>query len=273
MSTARTTPPLVRDRMISPAISCAPETNLEEIVALLEQRRISAVPIVEAEGMVGVVSTTDIVARSAAPAKARDIMTTFVVTASPEEPLADAARRLVAARVHRLFVVDEDRLVGVLSVRDLLSDVKASRLTMPIGSAMTTPVETIEVGDSIEHAVSVLQKASVHGLVVVDGNSPVGVFTHAEAIAARRLPPSFRRGTVEDLMSYETICLDVDTPVYRAAAYAMAMDVRRILAVHRRDLAGILSAIDLVSTLRGGPFVLPSLPVALDSAGASAPRP
>jgi CBS domain-containing protein len=50
-------------------------------------------------------------------------------------------------------------------------------------------------------------------------------------------------------MSYETICLDAGTPVYRAAAHALSLGVRRILVVHDRELVGILSCLDLAATL------------------------
>jgi hypothetical protein len=54
-----------------------------------------------------------------------------------------------------------------------------------------------------------------------------------------------RRRPVEDAMSYETICLDVATPIYRAAASAISTNVRRLLIEHRR-LVGIVSCLDLV---------------------------
>lgn len=47
-------------------------------------------------------------------------------------------------------------------------------------------------------------------------------------------------------MSYETICLDTSTPLYRVAGHAVQMRVRRILAVHGRELRGIVSGLDLV---------------------------
>ena len=98
-----------------------------------------------------------------------------------------------------------------------------------------------------------LAQANVHGIVVVDGTSPVGVFTHAEALSARKLPPALRESPVEDVMSYETICLDVATPLHRAAAYMVAMNVRRILVVEHRRLVGIVSCLDLVDVLARAP--------------------
>jgi CBS domain-containing protein len=50
-------------------------------------------------------------------------------------------------------------------------------------------------------------------------------------------------------MSYAVIRLEEDTPVHRAAAYALAMDVRRILVMSGDRVAGIVSALDLISTL------------------------
>ena len=50
-------------------------------------------------------------------------------------------------------------------------------------------------------------------------------------------------------MSQETICLDVETPIYRAAGYGISMNVRRLLVVQGRRLVGIVSALDLVGAL------------------------
>jgi CBS domain-containing protein len=244
--------PLVRDRMATPAITRPTDAPLADVAAVLESRDISAVPIVQGQALVGILSTTDLVAavaRGSGGAVARDVMRAPVVTASPDDSLDEAARRLVAARVHRLVVVEDERVVGILSARDVLEEVKARKVMDPIGALMTTPVESIEIGDTVDDAIEALARANVHGLVVVDGMAPVGVFTHAEALAAARLPPALRAVPVEDVMSYETVCLDVATPIYRAAAYAASMNVRRILVVEHRRLAGIISTVDLVGVL------------------------
>lgn len=246
----------VRARMTSPAITFAPDALLETVTTLLEARGISSVPIVKDGALVGIVSSTDLVGALAQSATgkpnaetARDVMTGPVITVDASDPLDEAARRLIAARVHRVVVLDRERVVGVLSVRDILEEVKARRVMAPIREIMTTPVESIEIGDSVEDAVKRLAGAGVHGLVVVDGVAPVGIFTHAEAIASRKLPASLRSRAVEDVMSYETVCLGAATPIYRAASYATAMNLRRILVVEDRHLVGILSIVDLVAVL------------------------
>jgi len=245
----------VRDFMTAPVVTEGPEASMTVLSAVLRLRRISAVPIVDKGALVGVVSTTDIL-RAPETARAKDVMSTHLVLAYPDEPLDDASRRLVAGRVHRVVAVDrktQTKVTGVLAACDVLRAVKARRIVEPISAIMTTPVETIDVGDSVDEACDALAHSNVHGLVVVDGGSPIGVFTHAEALAARRLPRSLRKSPVEDLVNYETICLDTLTPIYRAAAYVSSMNVRRVLVVEKRRLIGIISCLDLVDVLARAP--------------------
>jgi CBS domain-containing protein len=85
--------------------------------------------------------------------------------------------------------------------------------------------------------------------VVLDGTRPVGLFTHSEALALRKMPAALRRRPVEEAMSYETVCLDETTPLHRAAGYMAAMRVRRLLVVRSQRLVGVVSALDMVGVL------------------------
>jgi CBS domain-containing protein len=245
-------PTLVRNCMTAPAIVETPQASMNKLIAIMRLRRISAIPIVRDGELAGIVSTTDIL-RAPSTASASDIMSTEVVTAAGDDRLDDAARRFAAGRIHRVVAVDGRRITGILSPRDTIEVLRRRRVLDPIASVMTTPVDTIDIGDSIEDSVIRLANANVHGLVVTDSERPVGVFTHTEALAARRLPQSIWTRPVETVMSYETICIDSITPIYRAAAYVASMDVRRILVVDHRRLVGIVSVVDLVDVLARAP--------------------
>ena len=60
------------------------------------------------------------VGRRLAKTEVADIMITDVVTIEPDASLQDAANRMVSARIHRLPVVEQDRLVGILSAFDFM---------------------------------------------------------------------------------------------------------------------------------------------------------
>jgi CBS domain-containing protein len=156
---------------------------------------------------------------------------------------------MVAAGVHRLVVVEGDRVVGILAARDVLEEVMARPIDDSLRSVMTTPVEAIGIGDTIATALARIASVRVHGLVVVDGMSPVGLFTHAEAIACQSLPLELRERPVEEVMSYEILCLDGSTKIRRAAAYASVMNARRMIVLEDKHLVGIVSSLDLVRAL------------------------
>jgi CBS-domain-containing membrane protein len=136
----------VREVMTRDVVSVRPDTPFREIVALLDRHRISAVPVVDRAGVVvGVVSEADLLPKlrlgavrhdvrwlgrghnrtaraKAGGTVARDLMSTRVVTALPNTWVVAAARRMDAAGVRRLVVVDDlGRLQGILSRHDLLT--------------------------------------------------------------------------------------------------------------------------------------------------------
>jgi len=255
---------LVRDYASKTLISVRPDAPLAEVYDVLLDRDISAVAVVDEAGELhGILSSTDLLreariemlapgefARVTPPPRAaRDLMRRDVITIAEDAPLQAAASAMVSHRIHRVVVTRGKVPIGVLSTRDAMRAVLQHRIKTPLERLMSTPVQTIDEGDTIRMAIERLDDANVRGLVVVEGNWPIGVFTHTEALHARALPPMFLDSPVEQVMSYETICLDVKTPIYRVAGHAMSMHVRRILAVHDRELRGIVSGFDLVRAL------------------------
>jgi CBS domain-containing protein len=134
----------VAELMTTTVVSVRPETGYQRIADVLVEHRISAVPVVDADGKVlGVVSEADLLPKLNYPDRvpahplvsrrrreatrrafgdtAGELMTSPAETIEATAPLARVARRLEAARVRRLPVVDDaGRLVGIVSRRDLI---------------------------------------------------------------------------------------------------------------------------------------------------------
>jgi CBS domain-containing protein len=242
-------------RMRTPVITVAPDTPLVTVPELLERHRISGLPVVLDGRLVGVLTTTDLVAEfdrtpssPLAGAVAR-LMHGVVATIAPHAQIVEVAQTLARARVHRLLVVRESHLVGVISARDLLEDVAAAACVRPVAELMRADVRTADVGASIDTAIASLADARVRGIVVVDGERPVGVFTHREALSARKVPLPLRTRPIEHVMSREIVTVDSATEVARAAKVMLETDARRLLVVDGSELRGIVTALDLVTEL------------------------
>ena len=118
-----------------------PDAVLNEVAVTLADYHISGLPVVDGSGrLIGVISTTDIVtaeeettdqaSRDALFERTlvRDLMTPRPLTISPEAEVRDAALQMLQADVHRLFVTEGERLVGVISTTDIMRAVAAGRL-------------------------------------------------------------------------------------------------------------------------------------------------
>lgn len=128
----------VKDLMREQVVTAQPHHTVEHVRALMERSRIHAVPVVGADGeLVGIVSTTDLVAGVKDGTPLSQIMTGKVYTVPAYDDVHVAARIMRNHQIHRVVVTDEGRVVGVLSAFDLLVLVEDHRFVMknpPTGS-------------------------------------------------------------------------------------------------------------------------------------------
>jgi CBS domain-containing protein len=234
-------------------------TPLQEVARILELRGFSGLGVREGAGpVIGIVSTTDVLA--AVELETRDDRRRFAIRPAARTAgevmrtpvrvdegatLREAARRMSAHRIQRVFVARDDETVGVLSARDLLRAVANARVMAPVSTVMTPSIEMIDLGASVRDAIGRLVESNVHGLVVCDGTAPIGLFTHTEALCARALPQALLDNPVERVMSYEYVVVDAATPLHRVAAQSVAMQLRRVLVTDGHTLCGIATALDL----------------------------
>ena len=114
----------VSDVMTARVHVASPVTPFKQLVRLIAENRVSAIPIVDQQGMpVGIVSESDLLLRSAQPGGrvASDLMTSSAITVPLDTRLGEAARLMRERNVRRLVVVDQrGRIAGVVSRSDLL---------------------------------------------------------------------------------------------------------------------------------------------------------
>lgn len=125
---------LVRARMTRDVVLASPKTTLAEALNLLRGHNFRHLPVVEDEHLVGLVSDRDL--RMAMPpiwAEAReelraalddktlgDVMTTEIISVPPDTPIEEAAKLLYEHHIGCLPVLEEDRLIGILTETDIL---------------------------------------------------------------------------------------------------------------------------------------------------------
>jgi len=128
-----------RDVMTREVITVTPATPISEFARLCTEDNISGAPVTRVDGtLVGIVSKTDLIQRwlddhpkHGAPdsfpvwdedvRQVGDIMQEDVLTVSPETPAHEIAERMARDRIHRVVVIEKDKLVGIVTSIDLLA--------------------------------------------------------------------------------------------------------------------------------------------------------
>jgi hypothetical protein len=124
--------------------------------------------------------------------------------------------------------------------------VREKRLKTPISEIASGSVVKVKADDPIALAVDRLDVSNKHGLVVVEGSFPVGIFDQACALESRRLPP---HTAVEHAMDVRILILPGGLGVGRAAEQALGMNVRRILIENERGVIGIVGGMDFARVM------------------------
>jgi CBS domain-containing protein len=107
-----------------------------------------------------------------------DTMTRDLLTIEPDALLDEAARRMASRGVGAVVVLDGERLSGILTERDILKAVAGGlREDATVADWMTRHPETIESGDSTDHAASIMIHGGFRHLPVVDEGRTLGILS------------------------------------------------------------------------------------------------
>jgi CBS domain-containing protein len=148
MSKSSTGTLVVRELMSASVITVPPTTTVGQVLDLMFERKILALPVVENEQCIGIVTSTDLVVLLRSTDKilrsdyphyddclwavdlvqkkldedpVREIMSEVVMTTTPDTTAAEVAEKMLEESVHHVPVVDDDgKLVGFLSSFDFL---------------------------------------------------------------------------------------------------------------------------------------------------------
>ena len=104
-------------------------------------------------------------------------MSRELVRVEPGVSLEDAAKRMAERRVGSALVFDGERLIGIVTERDILRAVAEGRLASTVADRMTPHPETIAPDDTVEHAGVLMLHGGFRHLPVVAGGATVGILS------------------------------------------------------------------------------------------------
>jgi CBS domain-containing protein len=174
----------IEDIMVRDVASATLPGSRDEVLKILKNKHISGVPVLKDSKVVGIVTRTNLLQNPEEEQLAL-LMTRNPVTISPGSDLQTAARLLLEHNIRRLPVVDEGKLVGLVTVADVVGTIADMNIDIPIKDYVEEEVVAIYSETPLPVVARIMELAGVKAVPVLDANLElVGIISDRDVISA-----------------------------------------------------------------------------------------
>ena len=162
----------------APIVAQVPGSR-NEVINMMVRNKLTGLPVVRASDgkLMGIVSRRDIF-KKFDETQLSLIMKKNIITISPYAPLPEAARIFAEKRIHRIPVVDENKLVGIITPTDILKEIRTMKTAMTAEDVINTTCVTAYEEDPISYAVAAMRVSDVAALCILDAKGDLsGILT------------------------------------------------------------------------------------------------
>ena len=113
----------------SEVFTIEPDASVYDAIKIMADQRIGALVVLQGEHLVGLISETDyarkivLQGRTSANTRVREIMTDRVLYVSPDQDISECMALMTEKRFRHLPVMDNEQLVGLISIGDLVKSI------------------------------------------------------------------------------------------------------------------------------------------------------
>lgn len=243
-----------------------PTASVRDAAHLMAEHRIGAVPLVHAGKLEGICTERDVSFRVVAPGLNPDttplceVMTAKPVAMRPDDTVLGAMQSIHEGDFRHLPVLEDNRLVGIVSVRDIFACAKNQReneyqrlQTDVVLACKMVPdlvngqdIATLEPSATVREAAQLMAKRRIGAILITHYGVLNGIFTERDVslrvVAAGLDPDALRLG---DVMTTNPVTLKPDDDALSALQNMLAGDYRHVPVLDGERLVGIVSIRDI----------------------------
>jgi len=164
---------IVKDIMTKKVISLGPNDSVQKLISLMKKHHIHEIPIIENKKLVGIVPAKKLTEKSILnpqKAKIRSIKMSAPAVLNPEQDLDEAAKLLLRTGLKALPVVENKKVVGIVSIHDIVNEISKSKLFRQTKAEqiMTQNIITITDDTDIGKTRVLMREHAISKIPVVD---------------------------------------------------------------------------------------------------------
>jgi len=201
---------IVRDYMTSDVVHVEIPGNRDDVLKILKRTGISGVPVIKNKKIVGIITRKDLLQKPE-ETQLGLLMTPKPVTIGPETDVREAARILVTKKIRRLPIVEDGRLVGILSVADLIHALAQLKVKEEIKDKYTSQTFALWEETPLPVVGRVMEISGVDAIPILDAENRLqGIISERDLIRNSSIEDSvgvsdFSNGTDDDEWTWESI--------------------------------------------------------------------
>ncbi len=200
----------VRDFMTTDVVSVEIPGNRDDVLKILKRTGISGVPVLKNNRLVGIITRKDLL-RKAEETQLGLLMTPDPVTIAPDALVQEAATLLIKHNIRRLPVVEGERLVGLISVTDLIAAIAQLRIKDEIKEKYVSQTFAIWEETPLPLVARIMEISGFDAIPILDAESRLqGIISERDLIRHSSIEDTvevsdFSNGTDDDEWTWESI--------------------------------------------------------------------
>ena len=242
----------VKDIMTKRVATIDEEKTMGDAAKIMGEKHIGSLIVVAESKPKGIVTERDLLSGVLAlgrdPAKTRvgSAMSWPLVTIPPEALIKEAAK-IMMKRKGRLAVMDKEKLIGIVSSSDFIRSLPdVPETVVKVEEYMTTEVITVDEAKTIADIAVIMGKERIGSVIVTADKKPKGIFTERDLLSTFLKEGKSLDAPVKCYTSSPLIVAPAWISVYEAAYIMADRHIRRLPLIEEDELAGIITARDLV---------------------------
>jgi CBS domain-containing protein len=242
----------VSDIMTRKVMTTTAETPMIQAAKTMGKHHIGSLIVVKYKTPVAIVTERDLLSKVLAcnldlkKTLVGEVMSYPLIKICPPFEIREAARSMINKK-GRLVVFVCGKLAGIITASDLIREMPdAPETSFVVDDFMTKEIVSVDEDETVLNAAGIMGKKRVGSVIVTRDKKPSGIFTERDLLSTFIVQSRPLDTPVGEACSFPLKTAPAGISIHEAAKIMAAQHIRRLPIMKKRQLAGIITARDLV---------------------------